>query len=133
MFKSRLFIFVAVLSIISFTFSKKAVCAESSNSRRTPIVGVYEKTHNSVVNISGTRVITTSYSSGFGFPDIFDSMLGPRMKQEVSVLGSGVVVHEDGYVMIIRKPGKDSEIVSSKRRHSRGKLCGPGFIKNTSR
>lgn len=99
MFKSRLFIFVAVLSIISFTFSKKAVCAESSNSRRTPIVGVYEKTHNSVVNISGTRVITTSYSSGFGFPDIFDSMLGPRMKQEVSVLGSGVVVHEDGYVM----------------------------------
>ncbi|MBN1974687.1 MAG: trypsin-like peptidase domain-containing protein [Sedimentisphaerales bacterium] len=91
---------IASVLIVSIIFSGQAFCDELLNfQRKTPIVEVYEKTHKSVVNISGTRLVSTSYSSGFGFPDLFDSMWGPRLKQEVSVLGSGAVVHEDGYVM----------------------------------
>ena len=71
-----------------------------NSQRRTPIVAVYEKTHKSVVNISGTRLVSTSYLIRFWFSGYYSiSMLGPRLKQEVSVLGSGAVVHEDGYVM----------------------------------
>jgi serine protease Do len=100
MLKSRSIIKIASALFISFIISGQAICSEAQKAqRRTPIVVVYEKTHDSVVNVSGTRLVSTSISSGFGFPDLFDSMLGPRLKQEVSVLGSGVVVHEDGYVM----------------------------------
>ncbi len=99
MFKSRLYFLIVSASIISVIFSEQAICSESSKAqRRTPIVEVYEKTHETVVNISGTRVVSSSYSSGYNLPDIFD-LWGPRLKREVSVLGSGVVVHEDGYVM----------------------------------
>ena len=99
MIRIRYFILISLLSIIYGVFSNQAMCSESTKvQRRTPIVEVYEKTHNTVVNISGTRVVTSSYSSGFDLPDIFD-LWGPRLKREVSVLGSGVVVHEDGYVM----------------------------------
>ncbi len=60
---------------------------------------VYEKTHDTVVNISGVSTVSTSAFPGYDLPDIFD-LWGPRYKQmEVSVLGSGVVVHEDGYVV----------------------------------
>lgn len=99
MLKFRLLFLIASLSTISIIFSEKAICDESSRvQRRTPIVEVYEKTHDTVVNISGTRVVSSSYSSGYNQPDIFD-LWGPRLKREVSVLGSGVVVHEEGYVM----------------------------------
>ena len=100
MLKYRSIIKIASVLFISIIISGNAICSEAQTSqRRTPIVAVYEKTHDSVVNISGTRLVSTSFSSGFGFPDIFESMMGPRLKQEVSVLGSGAVVHEDGYVM----------------------------------
>ena len=100
MLKYRSIVKIASVFVISVIISGNAICGEAQTSqRRTPIVAVYEKTHDSVVNISGTRLVSTSFSSGFGFPDIFESMMGPRLKQEVSVLGSGAVVHEDGYVM----------------------------------
>jgi serine protease Do len=100
MSKSRIFFAVNSILIISIIFQQQVFCAESAAfQRKTPIVAVFEKTHKSVVNISGTRIVSTSYSSGFDLPDIFDNIWGPRLKQEVSVLGSGVVVHEDGYVI----------------------------------
>ena len=65
-------------------------------SRRTAVVEVYERSHKAVVNISGQRVVETSlwpdWPESFGFG-------GPRYQQEVKVLGSGVVVHEDGYIV----------------------------------
>ncbi|AQQ70904.1 putative periplasmic serine endoprotease DegP-like precursor [Limihaloglobus sulfuriphilus] len=63
--------------------------------RHTPIVKAYQKVQDSVVNISGTQ----SYTSGGGLYDFFFS---PRRQQRHTrkvELGSGVVVHSDGYII----------------------------------
>jgi len=72
--------------------------AEETFERRTPVVKVYEKAHKAVVNISGETVISGSRGLGFDWPEMFD-LWGPRHQREVAVLGSGVVVHEDGYII----------------------------------
>ena len=66
--------------------------------RQTPVVKVYQDTHEAVVNIAGERHVSTSVWSGFDWPDMFD-FGGPKYQRQVEVLGSGVVVHEDGYVI----------------------------------
>ncbi|UCG59672.1 MAG: trypsin-like peptidase domain-containing protein [Phycisphaerales bacterium] len=66
--------------------------------RQTPIVKAYQKAHGAVVNISGERLVSTSVGPGFDWPDMFD-LWGPRYKRQISVLGSGIVVHEDGYII----------------------------------
>jgi serine protease Do len=67
-------------------------------SRETPVVMVYRQTHQAVVNISGERVVSRRAWPQSGWPDFFDAW-GPRFEQQVSVLGSGFVVHEDGYII----------------------------------
>jgi len=76
------------------------VCASSGSTfdRRTPVVKVYQDTHQAVVNIAGERLVSTSIWPGFDWPDMFD-LGGPRYQRQVAVLGSGLVVHEDGYVI----------------------------------
>jgi len=65
--------------------------------RRTPVVEVYEKNRLSVVNISGHRAVVTSPFPGFGLPQ-FD-IGGPRYTRDIQILGSGFVIHEDGYII----------------------------------
>jgi S1-C subfamily serine protease len=65
--------------------------------RESPIVKAYQHTKNAVVNISGKRIV--SVSGWFDWSDPFGDMFGARPQQEVTILGSGVVVHEDGYVV----------------------------------
>ncbi|MCF7974644.1 MAG: trypsin-like peptidase domain-containing protein [Phycisphaerae bacterium] len=66
--------------------------------RRTPIVKAYETCHEAVVNISGQRVVTTSAWPGFDLPSLFD-LGGPAFQQKIPVLGSGFVVHPNGYIV----------------------------------
>jgi serine protease Do len=66
--------------------------------RETPVVRVYQKAHKAVVNVAGERLASTSIWRGFDWPDMFDRW-GPRVRTQVTVLGSGVVVHEDGYIV----------------------------------
>jgi serine protease Do len=66
--------------------------------RRTPVVKAYETCHQAVVNISGQKTITTSAWPGFDLPNMFD-FGGPRTQQKVPVLGSGFVVHANGYIV----------------------------------
>jgi len=66
--------------------------------RETPVVKVYQRTHKAVVNIAGERLVSTSIWGGFDWPDLFDRW-GPRVQTQVAVLGSGVVAHEDGYII----------------------------------
>lgn len=66
--------------------------------RRTPIVKVYEETHKAVVNISGERTVSTSIWPQIDWPDMF-GIRGPRVQRQVKVLGSAVIVHEDGYII----------------------------------
>jgi serine protease Do len=65
--------------------------------RETPVVAVYRRTHNAVVNISGEQTVSPR-ASPFDWPPAFD-WWGPRFQQQVAVLGSGFIVHEDGFIV----------------------------------
>lgn len=68
--------------------------------RRSPVVEVFEKCRDAVVNISTTRVVRMR-SRGFGSPfdDIFDFGQPRTVNRQVQSVGSGVVVHESGYIV----------------------------------
>jgi serine protease Do len=98
-----------ILGFLLFTVNMRPVLAQeqltfavkqTAYNRKTPIVEVYEKTHKAVVNISGESTVSASIWPEFDWPDIFD-FGGPRFRRQVQVkvLGSGVVVHEDGYII----------------------------------
>ena len=91
------FLYAIAFGLLTFG-SLHAVEPSDPNARRTPIVTVYEKTHQAVVNISGQRVVTTSTWPGFDLPNSFD-FWGPRYQRRVEVLGSGFVIHQNGYVV----------------------------------
>jgi len=100
-------VIIAQLLIVGFS-GAISIGEESTFDRRTPVVNVYEKTHEAVVNIAGERLVSSSVWPGYEWPNIFD-FGGPRYQQQVSVLGSGMVVHEDGYVITNAHVIKDSE------------------------
>ncbi len=81
---------------------------QSTFDRRTPVVKVYQDTHKAVVNIAGERLVSSSAWPGYEWPDMFD-LWGPRYQRQVAVLGSGMVVHEDGYVITNAHVIKGSE------------------------
>lgn len=62
--------------------------------RETPVVRVYRETHEAVVNISGERRVARRI-----WPDFDLDLWGPGFEQQVSVLGSGFVVHQEGYIV----------------------------------
>jgi len=68
--------------------------------RRSPIVEVIEKSRDAVVNISTTRVQKVRT---FGYGSVWDEIFGaarPQIReQRVNSVGSGVVVHELGYIV----------------------------------
>ena len=68
--------------------------------RRSPVVEVFERSRDAVVNISTTRIIRMrSLEIGSPFDDIFNfDFLRPR-DRKVHSIGSGVVIHPSGYVV----------------------------------
>lgn len=66
--------------------------------RRTPVVDVFERTRDAVVNIQATqtveRVVPFSPFDGF-----FGDFGGRTQKYTTTSLGSGFVIHPDGYVV----------------------------------
>jgi serine protease Do len=66
--------------------------------RRTPVVKVYEQAHRAVVNVSGEQTISRRAWPESDRSPTFD-LWGPRFEQQVPVLGSGFVVHEDGFII----------------------------------
>jgi len=89
------FLFTALL-LVNQTLP--AAVSSGNSNRKTPVVRVYEKTHESVVNISGERTVLTSAWPGFDLPQVFE-LWGPRYSQKIPVLGSGFIVHESGYIV----------------------------------
>lgn len=68
------------------------------NRRRTPVVDVFEKCHDAVVNVATTRIVRVrSPFGGFPFEDFFEL---PRARQQrVSSVGSGFIIHSRGYIV----------------------------------
>ena len=68
--------------------------------RRSPVVEVFEKSRDAVVNINTTRVVRMR---SLRFPSLFDDVFdlgSPRMRnRQVQSIGSGIVVHESGYIV----------------------------------
>ena len=78
--------------------------AEHRAARRSPVVEVFEQTHEAIVNISSTEIVTMRSPFGFGsmFDDIFDSprRRGGRTREvKRTSVGSGFIIHADGYIV----------------------------------
>jgi serine protease Do len=72
---------------------------ESVNLRKTVIVEVVAKTKDAVVNISTTKMIRERVSP-FGQDPFFRQFdVGPMERFSANSLGSGFIVHRDGYVV----------------------------------
>jgi len=91
--------------------------------RRTAVVEVFEKSKDAIVNISTTQIIEYRAPVGLGgmLFDLFD-MPGERVKRyKATSVGSGFVIHEDGYVVtnahVVAKTAERKVIFSDEREY----------------
>jgi len=94
----------------------------AQRARRTPVVDVFERTKDAVVNIAATQVVerTVRFSP---FDELFDPRLFGDRKQryEQTSLGSGAVIHPDGYVItnahVVARAAKLKVVFANKTEH----------------
>jgi serine protease Do len=68
--------------------------------RRSPVVEVFEKCRDSVVNVSTTRVLRQrSLDPADLLEEIFDFRRPRSIERRVESVGSGVIIHERGYIV----------------------------------
>ena len=93
----------SVKALICLSFLAAVVAAEDSPARqrrRSPVVDVFEQCRDAVVNINTTRVQQVRMPRrGSLFDDIFDFGLPTVREQRVQSVGSGAIIHENGYVV----------------------------------
>ena len=94
---------MGVLYILLLVLGGQPALAEQKaehGGRRSPVVEVFERSRDAVVNISTTRIIRMrSLGLTSPFDDIFDfDFLRPR-DRKVQSIGSGVVIHPSGYIV----------------------------------
>jgi len=88
-------------SVIATSFAADipvASTAPSINLRQTVTVDVVRKTKDAVVYISTTKTVTQRMSP-FGFDPFWGDVGGDVVKVPANSLGSGFLIHEDGYVV----------------------------------
>ncbi len=89
---------VLVLALLGGTPS--VISSSNQPSRRTPIVEVFERARDSVVNITATQIVeierrVSPLENFFDLPGF-----GPqKQRYERTSLGSGFILHADGYVV----------------------------------
>src|SRR5688572_15077464 len=98
--KRQLLTFFSVLAAAAVTllFAQDvpvATTAPTINLRHTVTVDVVAKTKNAVVYVNTSKTIRTS---PFGDDPFFRNLVPPQNVQ-VHSLGSGFLIHEDGYVV----------------------------------
>lgn len=102
----RTFLFVIVVGhlVLTPTSAQELSRERHRELRRTPVVEVFEKTRDAVVNIQSTQVVERRLRMS-PFDDIFDELFdmptrGGRVQRFTTTsLGSGFVIHPDGYVI----------------------------------
>ena len=69
--------------------------------RRTPVVDVFENSRDAVVNISSETFVERRGFGGFDsqFDRFFEFPVGPRRRVQMTSVGSGFVLHENGYIV----------------------------------
>ncbi len=93
--KNFILIALSVLAVIG-----RADIPATQHSRVTPIVEAYRAAEDTIVNISGKRLVANQPQ---GLADLYN-LFGPQRRQDRYQvqrfeLGSGFVVHEDGYIV----------------------------------
>jgi serine protease Do len=76
----------------------EAQLTPAQRARRTPIVEVFERTRDAVVNIAATQIVERSVRPNL-FDELFDPRSVPRRRYSQTGLGSGAVIHPEGYVI----------------------------------
>lgn len=72
--------------------------AEARALRRTPVVDVFERSRDAVVNISSTEIVPVRGQSPFR--SFFDDMTNDRSRTRTRTsVGSGFLIHADGYLV----------------------------------
>ena len=99
-----MFCLVACLACVLFPAWGLADDADTARRalRRSPVVDAFEKTRDAVVNIACIQIVEDTPGPGSFFSPFFDfrSPLGRHgRKRQVTSVGSGFVVHPDGYVV----------------------------------
>ena len=91
-------IHLLLLALCLVSASAFGAAPESMNLRRTTVVDVVERTKDAVVYVSTTKLISQRFG-GFDNP-FFQQFENPNAhKVPVGSLGSGFIVHPDGYVV----------------------------------
>ncbi len=100
--------------------------AAARSRRRTPVVEVFERCRGAVVNISTTRVQRVQM---LRYGSLFDEMFGmgrPFVRErEVTSVGSGVVIHEDGYIVTnehVVDQATDIQVIFADKRRLPGRI-----------
>jgi len=97
----------AIIALASSTatslHAQSGALADSRDLRRTPVVEIFERNRDAVVNISATQFTTVRDRFGLFDDDAFDRMfdlpIGPPRTVRATSVGSGFVLHEDGYIV----------------------------------
>ncbi len=89
---------LVLILAVKISFAGQAPDKAKLYPRRTAVVEVYEKVQGSVVNISSSRVVPGGRGSDI-FSEIFRLPGSSGAKRRQISLGSGFVIHADGYVV----------------------------------
>ncbi len=82
---------ITAIALVLLLGTGVALAAETESLRRTPVVRAVERAGPAVVNISTTKLLGSAF-----YQDWFGRW---RARRPVKSVGSGVIVHPDGYVV----------------------------------
>src|SRR5512133_833737 len=85
---------VLTVQIIAGPVHAQPQVTSAQKARRTPVVEVFERTKDAVVNIAATQIVERKLQFG-----LFDELFDPRnrtQRYEQTSLGSGAVIHPEG-------------------------------------
>jgi len=91
---------ILLLTPALFAGARPTRAEDPQAARITPVVRVFQQASPAVVNISSTTIVSYRPSfGGGGMDDIFDFPFAAPRNYKATSVGSGFVIHQDGYVV----------------------------------